>query len=73
MGPVVTANDQSRGPSQGNSHSASITADFFKMKDPMAPTVTEASIMRESDLSGAKLPTFNTNNKQTESLKLAFS
>lgn len=65
MGPVVTANEQSRGPSAGNSHSASITADFFKMKDPMAPTVTEASasIMRESDLSGAKLPTFNTNNK----------
>ena len=39
------------------------------------PNVTEASasIMRESDLSGHKLPTFNTNNKQAESLKLAFS
>ena len=58
-----------------NSHTASVSADFFTMKDvkfiPNTTVVTESD-KRDSDIS--KLPTFNTNNNANEkSLKLAFS
>ena len=58
-----------------NSHSASVSADFFTMKDinkiPNNTCVTESD-KRDSDTS--KLPTFNTNNNANDkSLKLAFS
>jgi hypothetical protein len=62
----VTANENSIANSNGNSHSVSVSADHFNLKNnyvPMNSDVT-ASAMREDSIpsGGSKLPTMLTNN-----------